>query len=97
MDGELEFALALTGRPSEERWEHTAGGQWQASGADTANEAVIRYAAGEYEARIWRYPTGPDGPDPKLAHGPRVFATAGEALDYCETQMGWAVEREVQE
>ena len=97
MDGEQEFALALTERPSEELWEHTAEGQWQASGADAAKEAVIRYVAGEYEAQIWRHPTDPDVPDPNVAHGPQVFDTANGALDYCEAKMGWAVEREVQE
>lgn len=94
MAGEREFALALTERLSEEAWERTGEGQWQAISADAAKEAVIRCVAGEYEARVWRHPTGPDGPDPELAHGPQVFATAGGALDYCEAQMGWATEKE---
>lgn len=41
MAGEREFALALTERSSEEAWERTGEGQWQASSAD-AKEAVIR-------------------------------------------------------
>jgi hypothetical protein len=94
MGGEREFALALTERPSEEAWQHTGEGEWQARSLDATKGAVIRHVAGEYEARVWQHPTGPDGPDPKLAHGPEVFATAGAALDYCESRMGWAAAKE---
>ncbi len=95
MAGEREFALALTERASEEAWQHTGEGQWQAHRTDTTKEAVIRAVAGEYEARICRYPSDPDSPDPEPTHGPQVFATAEGALDYCEAQLGWATEKEV--
>lgn len=78
---------ALRRRRGGANWTRTGrSGDWTA--AADGKEGYVREVAGEYEARVYRHPTGPDGPDPVLAHGPRVFATAEEALDWCESQLG---------
>lgn len=82
-----DFETLLATHPSEPHWDDTgAPGEWTAACA--GKEAYIREIAGEYEARVYRHPTGPDGPDPELAHGPQVFANPREALEWCDAQLG---------
>lgn len=65
------------------------GTEWQiTSGGDDRIVGVVRPVAGDYEARVYRHPTGPSpGPDPELAHGPQVFDAASEAVDYVRQRL----------
>lgn len=82
------FRAAVAARPTDVNWVEDTPGAWTAAGL--GKEAFIVVADGEFEARVYHHPTGPTGPDPELARGPRRFATAGGALDYCEAELGAA-------
>jgi hypothetical protein len=83
-----QFRAALAARPGTVNWTEDQPGAWTAAGL--GKEAFVAVADGEFEARVYHHPTGPDGPDPELARGPQRFATAGGALDYCEAELGAA-------
>jgi hypothetical protein len=62
---------------------------WVTRSPDGSEEAVVREAAGSYDARVFRHPTGPTpGPDPELSNGPQVFQAVDDALDYAESNLG---------
>ena len=82
------FRAALAARPTTVNWIEDRPGAWTA--ANLGKEAFIVVAVGEFEARVYHHPTGPEGPDPELARGPQRFPTAGGALDYCEAELGAA-------
>jgi hypothetical protein len=90
-EGEAELERALADRPHRGSWHRAdAPGAWQAGTESGEKFAVIRTVAGDYEARVYRFPTGPSpGPEPELAHGPQVFPRPEEALQYAEAQLGW--------
>jgi hypothetical protein len=80
------FGAALAARRTTVNWIEDGPGSWTAAGL--GKEAFIVVADGEFEARVYHHPTGPEGPDPELARGPQRFPTAGGALDYCEAELG---------
>lgn len=64
------------------------GTEWRIHTGDDRIVGVVRPVAGDYEARVYRHPTGPTpGPDPELAHGPQVFDAAGEAVKYVRQRL----------
>jgi hypothetical protein len=68
-------------------WAATGDGEWQLSSTDGTEHAVVRAVGREFEARVYRYRTGPGEPNPFLANGPQVFETVDEAIAYCESNM----------
>lgn len=90
-EGEDELKRALARRPRGSSWRPAgAPGEWQARTEGGEKSALIKTVAGEYEARVYRFPTGPSpGPEPELSHGPQVFARPEEALEYAEARLGW--------
>ena len=62
---------------------------WTAGSPDGSERATVRVAGGAYEARVVRRQTGPSpGPDPEPSHGPQVFESCEDALDYAEANLG---------
>ncbi len=90
-EGETDLQRALAQRPRGGSWHPTGGpGEWEARTETGEKRALIKTVAGEYEARVYRFPTGPSpGPAPELSHGPQVFADPEEALEYAEARLGW--------
>lgn len=68
-------------------WVITGEGEWQLRSTDGTEQAVIRSVGDDYEARVYRHPTGPERRELLLAHGPQLFASAEEALRYCESNV----------
>lgn len=89
-----EMTEALSARGAHDRWHETAErGVWRAASDDDLKHGMVRIVGRSFEARVYRYPTGPTGARPELSHGPRVFDTADAALDYAEAEMGFAPSR----
>jgi len=89
-----ELAEALAARGARERWHETADrGVWRAASDDGLKHGLVRVVGRSFEARVYRYPTGPTGARPELSHGPQVFDTPDAALDYAEAEMGFDVSR----
>lgn len=87
---ELDMGEALSERSQGGRWQPSgAPGEWCATTDDGMKQGMVRRAGDGFEARVYRYPTGPTGAQPELSNGPQVFPTAPEALDYAEAEMGW--------
>lgn len=90
-EGEEELRQALENRPLGGSWRPAgAAGEWRSRTDAGDKSASVRTVSGEYEARVYRFPTGPSpGPEPELCHGPQVFSSTEEALDYAEARLGW--------
>jgi hypothetical protein len=67
-------------------WVVTGEG-WELRSTDETERAVITPVVGDYEARVYRWPTGPGRHEAVLAHGPRVFESVEEALAYSEANV----------
>ncbi|HEX5367137.1 MAG TPA: hypothetical protein VFW63_10825 [Acidimicrobiales bacterium] len=85
MDAQLD---ALRREAAARGWS-AAGDSWVKASADGSEQASVRLVGGDFEVRVTRHPTGPSpGPDPELAHGPRVFESCAAALDDAEAHLG---------
>lgn len=87
--GQEAIAIELARRPSSDRWRRHGPNEWQAVTDDGMKHGILKLAGSAFEARVYRRPTGDTGPPTELSHGPQVFQTPGEALDYAESQLGW--------
>ncbi len=79
------MTVALAGRTG--GWTSTGDGDWRLESTDGTEQAIVRTVGTDYEARVFRHRTGAKSPDPLLAHGPQVFHSAEEALQYCESNV----------
>jgi hypothetical protein len=62
---------------------------WVTSSPDGSEEAIVSAVPGGFDARVLRHQTGPSpAPEPELSHGPQIFQSCEDALDYAEANLG---------
>jgi hypothetical protein len=70
-------------------WEPANGRAWTVASPDGSLRAVVRAHPEGYSAEVTRHQAQPiDGVPAQPAHGPELFESCEDAMDYAESNLG---------